>query len=217
MLHPPSSPAAAATKPRWRGFSHKWSFIFWIPVGIGLVGVQFDGEWVAALVYAICVAAMFGLSALYHRINWSHDLEPSMLQLDKTGIYLMIAGTFTPIAINLDGGRYDLLLLVVWLLTAVLIAGLWVPWAPPFGVITASYIGVGWLGLLALPAMWDQFGPGFVALILVGGVMFTGGAFLLGVRRPRLRPETFGYHEVWHVLVIAGTLIHLVGLIRYVF
>ena len=209
--------AVAAPKPRWRGVSHQWSFFACIPIGIAVVATQLSGEWIAALVYVLCVLSMFGLSALYHRVDWSDRWRPHMLQLDKTGIYLMIAGSFTPIAINLDGQRYDVLLTVVWALTAILIAGLWVPWTPPYGTITTTMMAVGWLGLLATPAMADQYGPGFVGYIVAGGLFFSIGAILLALRRPVLWPETFGYHELWHVLVILGSLIHFIGLVRYVF
>ena len=209
--------AVAGPKPRWRGVSHLWSFFVWIPIGVAVVTTQLSGEWIAALVYVLCVSAMFGLSALYHRVDWSDRLRPHMLQLDKTGIYLMIAGSFTPIAVNLDGARYDLLLVVVWSLTAVLIAALWVPWTPPYGTITTTMMAVGWLGLLAIPAMADQFGVGLVVCIVIGGLFFSVGAVLLALRRPKLWPETFGYHELWHVLVIVGALVHFAGLALYVF
>ncbi len=217
---PPFAPmtAIAPQKPRWRGFSHKWSFVASLPIGALFVAAQGGRALVAAFVYASCVSFMFGASALYHRVNWSPKVEPSMMQVDKTGIYLMIAGTFTPVvSVGISGRFSNALLATVWVLTAILIANLWMPWTPPYGLVTASYIGVGWLGLLAVPGMWTQVGPTFTFMILGGGLLFTIGGILLALRKPRLWPTTFGYHELWHVLVIAGATIHFVALLVYVF
>ncbi len=210
--------AVAPPKPRWRGVSHKWSFVVSVPIGIAFVATQSAGEWLPALIYAACVSFMFGASALYHRINWSERTEPRMMQVDKTGIYLMIAGTFTPIVgVGLEGRLANVLLVVVWVLTIILIVNLWMPWKPPYGLITGTYVGVGWLGVLAMPGMWTQISPVFMVMILFGGLLFTIGGFLLALRKPDPWPLTFGYHEVWHVLVITGATIHFVALALYVF
>ena len=178
--------------------------------------VDIDGH-LAALVYVLCVSAMFGLSALYHRVDWSDRLRPHMLQLDKTGIYVMIAGSFTPVAAIGVGGRFGLTMLIgVYAVSLLLIAGLWSPWTPPYGLITGTYIGVGSIALLALPRFWD-LSPNFTILILLGGVLYVGGSFMLALRVPDPWPEIFGYHEVWHVLVFAASTIHYVAIWIWVF
>ena len=201
-------------RPRLRGVLHQWSFFGAIPVGAVLVATRDGaGETLAALAYAIGVCTMFGVSALFHRVHWSPEKIQAMLQLDKTGIYVMIAGSFTPVVGIGIGGAFGITMMIaVYIVCAVLIAGLWLPWNPPYGVITATYIGVGCIAFLALPAMWNDISPEFTILILVGGVLFTGGSFLLALRIPDPWPRTFGYHEVWHTLVFIAAVIHYVAI-----
>lgn len=209
---------ATRPKPRLRGVFHTWFFFFSIIAGGALILGPASGDWLPALVYAACVAAMFGASALYHRINWTPKVAPKMMQVDKTAIYLMIAGTFTPIAAaGLDGPGSTWLLIVVWALALVLIAGLWIPWEPPYGTITTTYVVLGCVAALSMPAIWNQISPAFTVLLLVGGVLFTIGAVLLAIRRPDPWPRVFGYHEVWHVIVIVAAALHYVGIAIYVY
>lgn len=209
---------AGGNKPRLRGVFHKWSFFVSIAAGALLVVGPASNSWPSAVVYAACVAAMFGASALYHRINWSPRMAPKMMQVDKTAIYLMIAGTFTPIAVvGLDGPWATWLLVVVWALALVLIAGLWIPWEPPYGTITTTYIVLGCVAALSMPAIWREISPTFTVLLLAGGALFTVGAILLAVRRPDPWPRVFGYHEVWHVIVMVAASMHYAGIAVYVY
>jgi hemolysin III len=205
--------------PRLRGVLHQWSFFVSVIVGFVFVVAQSGASHtVAALLYAFGVSTMFGVSALFHRVDWREELVQPMLQLDKTGIYVMMGGSFTPVVGIGVGGRFGITMLVaVWIVCAVLIAGLWLPWTPPYGLITGTYIGVGSIAFIALPAMWRDISPIFTILILLGGVLFTGGSFLLALRMPDPWPTTFGYHEVWHVLVFVAAVIHYVAIAIYIF
>jgi len=209
----------AAPKPRLRGVLHQWSFVTTLVVGIVLVWTRSGlTDTIAASVYATAVAVMFGVSALFHRVNWSPTMTGPMLQLDKTGIYIMIAGSFTPIAIVGLGGTFAITMLVVfWTISVLLIVGLWLPWTPPYGLTTGTYIGIGSLGILSLPAMWTDISPRFTLMILLGGVLFIVGSFMLALRRPDPWPEVFGYHEVWHLVVMVATLVHFAAIAVWVF
>ncbi|MCP3934247.1 MAG: hypothetical protein GY708_02620 [Actinomycetia bacterium] len=209
---------AVRPKPLLRGVFHKWSFIASILVGVALVVGPASDEWPSAVIYAACVATMFGASALYHRIDWSPKTEPRMMQVDKTAIYMMIAGTFTPVAVaGLDGPGATWLLIVVWSLSAILIAGLWIPWEPPYGTITTTYVALGLVAALSMPTIWRDVGPELALLLLIGGVLYFVGGILLAVRQPDPWPRVFGYHEVWHVVVIVAATIHYVGIALYVY
>ena len=211
--------AVAASKPRLRGVFHQWSFVATLVIGIALVSTRSGlTDTIAASVYATAVAVMFGVSALFHRVNWSPSMSGPMLQLDKTGIYIMIAGSFTPIAIVGLGGTFAITMLVVfWTISVVLIVALWLPWTPPYGLTTGTYIGIGSLGVLSLPAMWTDISPNFTIMILLGGVLFIAGSFMLALRRPDPWPEVFGYHEVWHVVVMLATFVHFIAIAIWVF
>ncbi|MDG2261242.1 MAG: hemolysin III family protein [Actinomycetota bacterium] len=208
----------ALPRPRFRGVLHLWSFFGAVIVGVVIVITRSGvAESLAAAIYAIGVCTMFGVSALFHRVEWGPEKMQSMLQLDKTGIYVMIACSFTPVVWIGVGGRFGITILIgVWAISLILIAGLWLPWNPPYGVITGTYIGIGSIAFLALPAMWSDISPTFVILILTGGVLFCGGSFLLALRMPDPWPDTFGYHEVWHLLVFVGSIIHYVAITSYV-
>lgn len=210
--------ASTMSKPRLRGHLHQWCFVASIVVGVGLVVTRSGtANTIAALIYAAGVVTMFGVSALFHRVEWTPAKVGPMLQLDKTGIYVMISASFTPVAAVGIGGRFGMTLLVaVWAVSLLLIAALWLPWTPPYGLTTGTYIGVSSIALLALPRMWNDISPLFTVLILLGGAMFIGGAFLLALRKPDPWPEVFGYHEVWHVLVFVAAAIHYVAITRYV-
>jgi hemolysin III len=136
-----------------------------------------------------------------------------MLQLDHTAIFLMIAGTYTPICLLvLDGTEQVVLLTLVWLMAALGIGFEWLPVPAPRGYVTAVYLTFGWIGVLALIPLWDDTGAAGVALLAAGGICYTLGAIVHAAKRPDPFPEVFGYHEIFHLFVIAAAALHYVAI-----
>jgi hemolysin III len=163
----------------------------------------------AAVVYAGALVAMFGASALYHLPAWEANQAARLLQLDHTTIFLMIAGTCTPIALlAIDGPLGTVVLALVWAIAAVGIVFEWIPVRAPRGYVTAVYLALGWVGVLGIGGLWESTGAEGVLLVAGGGVLYTVGAVVHAARRPDPWPAVFGYHEIFHAFVIAAALLH---------
>lgn len=167
-------------------------------------------------IYGSTLLAMYSFSAAFHRIQWSDRGWWRMRQLDHTGIYLVIAGSFTGIAgLSLDGVSRAVMLVVVWGVAALGITYRWSPVVPPFGLTTGLFVVLAACVIPFLPRMIDSLGRSGVAIMLFGCIVYLVGALLLGIRRPDPWPTVFGYHEVWHVVVVIGSVLHYVVLVRY--
>lgn len=199
-------------KPRWRGISHLVAAVVSVPAGVWLVATAPSGlARVAATVFALGIAAMFTASATYHRARRSPEVTEVLFRLDHTGIFLAIAGTATPVGLlGLDGWPRALLVGGVWIAALVGIVVTWLPFPPPRGFANTVFITLGWFPLPFLPLLWGSVGPLMVALLLIGGAFYTVGAILVALQVPDPAPEVFGYHEVWHLLVIAAVVTHYV-------
>jgi hemolysin III len=209
----------ATTKPRLRGVSHQWAFFVSLVTGTVLVVIAPSGKatW-AALIYSVAVAGLFGVSALYHRVNWtSPAARKRMRRLDHTMIFVLIAGTYTPFAVlALNPPLSTILLIVVWG-GAVLGAGLKLVWIDaPKWLIAATYIAVGWVAVAAMPQMIDHVGVLPTILVAIGGVLYTVGAVVYARQRPDPVPGVFGYHEIFHALVIVAAAVHYAVVAIYV-
>jgi hemolysin III len=198
------------TKPRLRGVFHEYAFFASLACGVGLILAASDGRArVAASIYAVAVSALFGTSALYHRVTWRPTARRWMRRLDHSMIFVLIAGTYTPVALlALRGTLASTILIVVWAgaLGGIVFKLLWID-APKWlfaavyvalGSVTAAILGelpatIGWLGAAGLG---------------VGGLLYTVGAVVYASGRPDPAPRVFGYHEVFHVLVIAAAGLH---------
>lgn len=206
-------------KPRLRGVSHQWAFFFFLVAGAVLVIAAPDGRArLAAGIYAVCVAALFGTSALYHRHNWvKAEARRWMRRLDHSAIFLLIAGTYTPFALLvLDGPIATALLVVVWsgALAGIILKLAWID--APKWVTALTYVALGWVAIVALPAMVSELGWVATAMIGVGGILYTTGAVIYAVRRPDPAPAVFGYHEIFHALVIAAATLQFAVIAFYV-
>lgn len=196
----------AQVKPRLRGVFHQYAFFVSVVLGATLVTVASGaGERISTAVFAASVAAMFGVSALYHRVTWQPRARRWMRRLDHAAIYLLIAGTYTPFGLlALSGAWRWTVLAIAWsgALAAIVFKLAWVD-APKWA---SAVIGValGWVGVVALPQLWDRVGAAGVALLAIGGVLYTAGALVYARRRPDPVPSVFGYHELFHVLVVAA-------------
>jgi len=197
------------TRPLLRGVSHE------IAAGIALAGLVAlvllapgPRARTAALVYGFSLVALFSVSALYHRPAWSPRALLWMRRLDHSAIFLLIAGTFTPMCLLLGDAFARTMLAVVWAGAGlgILRALLW-PRAPR-GVATALYLLLGWAAVPLAPAMYRALGPGSMALLAAGGLLYSVGAVIYATRRPDPFPRVFGYHEVFHALVIAAAGLH---------
>jgi hemolysin III len=192
-------------RPRLRGVSHQYAFFVSLALGAVLVGVASTAlERAATAVFAAALALMFGVSALYHRIWWEPRARRIMRRLDHSAIFLLVAGTYTPFGLLVLEGAWQVAVLgIVW--TGCLLAiVLGVAWPVPKWITAAIAIAVGWVGVAAVPQLWAGIGPGGVTLIAIGGLLYTGGALVYALRRPDPVPAVFGYHEIFHALVIAA-------------
>jgi len=201
---------APLAKPLWRGRIHQVAFFVSIPAGVALVLVADGGvARVAASVYAISLVALFGASAAYHRGRWTPPTLRRMKRLDHSMIFVLIAGSYTPVALlALDGPWTIVILSIVWtgaatgiVLKLVRIDG--------FNVLTgALYMVLGWLVVIAFPPMIQGMSPAALVLAIVGGVLYTVGAIVFATRHPDPAPTVFGYHEVWHAFMVAAAACH---------
>jgi hemolysin III len=205
-------------KPRLRGVSHQWAFFVALVAGVVLVIAAPSGRaTLAATIYAISVVAMFGASALYHRIDWkSIGARRWMRRLDHSMIYVLIAGTYTPFALLvLDGGLARAILIAVWT-GATLGIALKMLWPDtPKWLTAAVYVALGWVAVAAFPELAGELGVAGMALLAGGGVLYTAGAIVYALRRPDPAPAVFGYHEIFHVLVIAAAVLQYVAVAAY--
>jgi hemolysin III len=205
-------------KPRLRGVSHQWAFFVALVAGIVLVIAAPSGRaTLAATIYAISMAAMFGASALYHRVDWkSLSARRWMRRLDHSMIYLLIAGTYTPFALLvLDGGLAQAVLIAIWG-GAALGIGLKLLWPDtPKWLTAAVYVTLGWVAIIAFPQLASELGPVGMGLVAAGGILYTAGAVIYALRRPDPYPAVFGYHEIFHVLVIAAAVLQFVAVAAY--
>ena len=201
-------------KPRLRGVLHQWAFFAAVAGGVVLVALA-NGvrERLAAWVYAVALAAMFGASALYHRVDWRTPARRAWARrLDYSMIFLLIAGTYTTFALlALEGAFAALLLALVWAGAALGVALRFAWIDAPKWVGSIPCLCVGWVGVIALPQLFSNLGVAAAVLVVVGGGLYTLGALVYSVRWPDPYPAVFGFHEVFHALVVAGAVTQFVA------
>jgi hemolysin III len=193
---------------------HEFAFFAALAAGIVLVVFANDGRaQLASWLYAGTLAAMFGASALYHRIRWrSASARAWIRRLDHSAIFLFIAGTYTPFALlAFHGALATTLLAVVWAGAAagLLLKLVWVD--APAWLAALAYAALGWVGVVALPELFSSVGVAVSVLVLVGGGLYTLGALAYVLRRPDPAPAVFGYHEVFHLLVTAAAVVQYIA------
>ena len=171
----------------------------------------------AAAVFALSVIGCFGVSALYHRVTWTPSVRRWMRRADHAGVYLLIAGTYTPVALLvLDGAWGRVILTVVWAgaLAAILLKFVWLD--APKWVAAAIGLALGWVAVFALPQLVDRLDAAAVTLLIAGGLLYSIGAVVYALRKPDPLPEVFGYHEVFHALTIAAAACQYVAIAIFV-
>lgn len=200
--------ATGTLRPRWRGLLHAWAFWLTLPAVAGLVVVADRGR-AEVVIYGLSLAAVFGVSAAYHRLARSDRAQRIMRRLDHSMIFVLIAGTYTPVCpIVLPRAQWIPLLTAVWGL-ALLGVGLKL-WAPERHLrpTNALYLLTGWLAVLALPTFWRTVPPVGLGFMVAGGVLYSVGGIIFFRKRPDPLPHVFGYHEVWHAFTILAGACH---------
>jgi hemolysin III len=199
-----------AVKPRLRGVSHQYAFFVSLACGIALVLAAGDGRVrLAAAIYAGAVSALLGTSALYHRVTWRPAARRWMRRLDHSMIFVLIAGTYTPVALlALSGSLGRTVLIVVWAgaSAGVCFKLLWID--APKWLLAAVYLALGWVSLAIFAQLPGAIGWLGVAGLAAGGLLYTVGAIVYASGRPNPVPGVFGYHEVFHALVIVAAALH---------
>lgn len=201
--------AASPVKPLLRGVSHEVALLAAL-LGWGALfrAAQTPKAAVAGSVYGASLVAMFALSALYHRPTWSPGRRRFLRRLDHAAIFLLIAGTYTPLCVALGPTRGLGLLAFVWTGAVFGMAqAVMYPDAPKYLVIPI-YLGLGWAVFPLVPAVRAAVGTGGLTLLAAGGIVYSVGAVIYWARRPDPFPRVFGYHELFHLLVIAAAACH---------
>ena len=209
---------AEAVFPLLRGWLHLVCFFLAVPAGVVLLDSAGSSKArVAAAVYAVGLCALFGVSAAYHRRHWSVAARRRMQRVDHATIFVMIAGSYTPLCVLALGGRLGAgILVAAWVgaATGVVFALTGIAQKPVIGL--ATYIGLGWVMALAFPELARRLSTTDVALIVVGGLLYTAGGIVLGTRWPDPFPRVFGYHELWHLMVVVAAICHYLAILTVV-
>ena len=195
--------AAVLPRPKLRGTLHAAAFGVSCVVGSLFVAYTPPRDGLAGAVFAVSVSIMLGTSALYHRVTWRPERRLWMRRADHAAVFLLIAGTYTPVAlIGLHGAWRATLLSVVWggAVLAAIVKMCWV--RSPKWVSVAIGIALGWVAVVALPQLARTEGLVPLLLLAAGGLAYTAGAVVYAVRRPDPLPRIFGYHELFHALTI---------------
>lgn len=197
-------------RPRLRGVLHHYAFLVSLATGALLVALAPGGHALAAaIVYGASLSALLGVSALFHRVTWSVAARRWMARLDHSMIAVLIAGTFTPFAVvAVDDPLAVRLLTVIWTGAAagIVLHLVWIDM--PKWISAVLYVLLGWVGIVAAPQVVANAGWTVFALLLAGGLIYSAGAVVYAVRRPDPLPAVFGYHEVFHALVVVAAATH---------
>ncbi|HWI32541.1 MAG TPA: hemolysin III family protein [Microbacterium sp.] len=196
-------------KPSWRGWIHAGTFPIAILTGIVLIFAAqgATAKWACA-VYMASSLLLFGNSALYHRFDWGPRTRAVLKRIDHANILLLIAGTYTPIAVlALPPQQGTLLLVVVWsgALLGILFRVFWLH--APRWLYVALYLALGWAAVMYLPDLL-RANAAMMVLVIVGGLLYTGGAIVYAVKKPNPWPGHFGFHEIFHVCTVLAFLCH---------
>ncbi len=204
-------------KPSFRGHSHQAAFFAALGAGLLLVAVAPARTVGPAAVYVASLLGLFGTSALYHRPMWSLQTRALWQRIDHSMIFFLIAGTYTPFCLlGLPPEIGHRLLAIMWGGAVVMAAAKLFGIEVHRGVTAAACVGLGWLAATSLPDAVPLVGLPGVLLLLAGGVVYTAGAVVYWRRFPNPKPEVFGYHEVFHLFVVAASVLHFVAVARLV-
>jgi hemolysin III len=206
-------------KPLLRGLSHAYAFWLALAATIALlVLVPTSTARIAAGVYGFGLCALFAASSTYHRWRRHPRWRPLLRRIDHSTIFVFIAASYTPVALLIMHGTLRWVILgAVWAgaLGGVILSVAWI--TAPRVVAAACYLALGWVAVAALPQLVSSLDIAPLVLLAAGGVLYTVGAIVYATRRPDPWPRTFGFHEVFHALVIAAAAVHFVAMAGWVF
>ncbi|TMM17700.1 MAG: hypothetical protein E6F97_12740 [Actinobacteria bacterium] len=210
-------PQKQLVKPKLRGVFHELGFYAAAAVGVVVVITADPGKArVAAAIFASCVTVCFGASAIYHRPTWRPRTRSWLARLDHAGVYLLIAGSYAPFGLLVMSKGWAIPVLgIIWIgaLLAIVLKLCWV--SAPKWLSAAIGLTLGWVGVVAFPQML-KLSLVAVLLVVASGLLYTAGAIVYARRRPDPRPLVFGYHELFHVLVVAAVACEYVAIAFYV-
>ncbi|MBZ6372553.1 MAG: hemolysin III family protein [Microbacterium hominis] len=209
LLEAASVSAQVELRPTWRGWIHAGTFPVAIVAGIVLIVVAEGAaaKWAAAVFMATSLL-LFGNSALYHRFDWGPTTKAVLKRIDHANILLLIAGTYTPIAVlALPPGKGTLLLVLVWsgALAGILFRVFWIH--APRWLYVALYLLLGWAAVMYIVDLMNA-NLAMMILVIVGGLLYTGGAIVYAMKKPNPWPGHFGFHEIFHVCTVLAFLCH---------
>lgn len=211
MPHIPDYVHEMSLRPIWRGRLHALTLILMIPLTVLLMVKSVPaGNWIPAAVYSVSLLAVLSLSSSYHLLARTETSQVVMQRIDRAMIYVLIAGTYTPVLlIVMNPPASSIILGIVW---AGATAGVLLRSLGKYHRISVLlYVLLGWTALIIIPALWG-YSPFLVLLLLLGGICYTAGAALYHFRIPTLSPTTFGYHEMFHALTLGGMGFHYIAI-----
>jgi hemolysin III len=204
--------------PKLRGLLHAYAFWFALAAAAVLVAIAPNAQARgAAAVYGVGLSALFAVSGLYHRWRWDMRWRPLLRRMDHSTIYVFIAASCTPIAwLVLDGSLRTVVLVAVWAgaVGGIALSVAWI--TAPRVLVALSYLLVGWAGVIGMPQIVDRLPTAPLVLLAVGGVLYTVGAVVYAFKRPNPWPRVFGFHEVFHALVVLAAVAHFVAMAGWV-
>jgi len=207
------SSATAILKPKLRGWLHAGIFPIALAAGIVLICLApTTGEAVACTIFAVSSWLLFGVSGIYHTVNWNPRVKAVLRRFDHTNIFLIIAGTYTPISVTLlSRSSAQMLLILVWsgALIGIFSRMFWL--TAPRWVYVLCYIALGWAAVFYMPQLLHTGGVAVVTLIATGGILYSVGAVFYGMKKPNISPRWFGFHELFHAFTIAAFCCHYIA------
>ena len=214
----PKSTVASATvplKPKLRGWFHAGTFPLALAAGIVLICLAPTTTAVVAVtIFAITSWLLFGVSGVYHRGTWGPKWAAILRRMDHTNIFLIIAGTYTPLSVILLPHDSAIVLLTLVWSGALIGIGMRVFWlSAPRWVYVPCYLALGWAAVFYLPSFLHYGGVAVLSLIAAGGILYSVGAIVYGMKRPNPSPRWFGFHEIFHIFTIAAFTCHYIAIV----
>lgn len=209
--------AGVLQKPKFRGLSHKYAAGAALPMAAALIGHSNGAP--SAWLYGICLFFLFAVSATYHRVSWSEPKRLLWRRLDHAMIFIFIAGSYTPFGVELLNTTSLGLNMVkaIWV-TAVIGATVTISWPKaPKWFRAILYLSAGWMLAITFPQTYELIGALPMTLIIGSGILYSLGAIIYALKSPNPWPKLFGYHEIFHLLVIAGAWMHFSVIYLWVF